>query len=405
MRVIRDFFDPFRRYLATALAALLLLLTAHAGAQGIASAQATGQKSTVRYAAPADQPHFESKTPRMPEPPASFNAFDGGWVKFHYPPAVRERVQPLISDADRVRAELRDRLGRPVLDKVRVYIARTPGEMSTLAPEGAPYPRYASGVAYSEIGLILLTINPLYPSSAHDLGEVFRHELAHVALHDAAGAAGLVPRWFNEGFAVHASGESSMARLQTLWTATLAGDLLPLRKLEHGFPAEEAPASVAYAQSADLVRFLLRQQDRERFVALIRRLNSKQDFQAALRDAYGLDLASLEFEWREEVAKRYSFWPVFFSGSVVWLGALSLFVFGWRRRRRRSQQTLERWQREEALEDARRARLREAVSGSRVHIVLSAGREPPELPTMRPPAPSEGDVPKVEHEGHWHTLH
>jgi hypothetical protein len=165
-------------------------------------------------------------------------------------------------------------------------------------------------------------------------------------------------------------------------------------------------AGLAYAQSADIVRFLLRQQDRARFPALIERVRAGQGFEGAMRDAYGLDMPSLEFEWREEVAKRYSFWPVFFSGSVVWMGALGLFVVGWRRRRRKTQQTLQRWSREEARADAaaHRAAL-EQSPGGRLHIVLPSGREPPVLPAMRPPPSVEGEVPKVEHEGQWHTLH
>lgn len=364
----------------------------------------SGQTAARAYAPPPDQPGFHGTLPNVPAPPASFNVYDGGWIRFAYPPAVRERVQPLIGEADRFRAEMSERFGRPVLNRVSVYVARTPGEMSTLAPEGAPYPKYASGVAYSEIGLVLLTIAPLNPNSIHNLSEVFKHELAHVALHDALGG-GDVPRWFNEGFAVHASGESSLTRLQTLWTATLARNLLPLAQLERNFPADSTTAEIAYAESADIVRFLLRSQDRERFAALVRRVRSGQKFDAATADSYGVDLENLEYEWREEVAKRYSFWPFFFSGSVLWMGALALFIVGWRKRRARSRQTLDRWAREEALAEARRASRPPAVQPGRVHIVFPAAQSG-EFTAMRPRAPSsDGDVPRIEHEGEWYTLH
>jgi len=29
-----------------------------------------------------------------------FNVYDGGWIRFAYPPSVRERVQPLIASAE-----------------------------------------------------------------------------------------------------------------------------------------------------------------------------------------------------------------------------------------------------------------------------------------------------------------
>jgi len=355
------------------------------------------------FRAPADQPTSATQTLKLPPVPPSFNTRDGGWIHFSYPPSTRERVEPLLREADRVRAELEARLGQAVLRNVHVRVARTPGEMATLAPEGAPYPKYASGVAYSEIGLVLLTLTPVHPNALDDINEVFRHELAHVALADAVGDSHRVPYWFNEGLAVHLSGESSLARLRTLWSATLSGRLIPLERLDASFPADAGAVDLAYSESADVVRFLLRQQERERFPRLIERIHDGQPFAAALRDAYGLDFVSLEYEWREEIARKYSFWPVLFSGTVVWFGVLGLFVLAWHKRRRRSQKTLEQWAREEARAERGPPLL---PAAPRVHIVLP-GQPPsdqPELPTIAS-APIEAEVPKVQHEGQWHTLH
>ncbi len=352
---------------------------------------------------PGDAPIISTGEPLTipPLPSESFSLNDDRrWIRFGYPNGMRERIQPLIEQADDVRAELTHRLGFPVLDKVTVYIARTPGEMATLAPEGAPFPKYAAGVAYPQIGLVLLTIHPVTPNSRHDLGEVFRHELAHIALHQAVRGRH-VPRWFNEGFSVFASGETSFARLQTLWTATLADELMPLQKMERTFPADDVGASVAYAQAADVVRFLVRNQEQHRFRSMIERIRAGQTFENSMRDAYGVDLATLEYEWREDVAKRYTFWPVFFSGSIVWAAALGLFVWGYRRRRKRSKETLARWAKEEAAEDARKQEQEETQP--RVHIVFTRASQ--RMPEMKPPLPSEPEIPKVEHEGRWHTLH
>ncbi len=333
----------------------------------------------------------------VPATPAGYNRFDGGWIQFHYHPSSRERVQALIAESTKVRQELTEWLGVPVLSRVRVDIARTPGEMATFAPEGAPYPEYAAGVAYSEIGLVLLTLTPVHPTSEHDLVQVFRHELAHIALYDAVAGAH-VPRWFNEGFAVLASGETSFQRLQTLWLATISENLLPLDQLDASFPANEADAGIAYAESVDVVRYLLRKRERFRFQGLIERIRAGSEFNVALRQSYSIELPELEQEWREDVAKLYTFWPVLFSGSAVWMGTLGLFFVGWRKRKRRTQKTLAQWEQDEAREDRQRV----AAAAPRVHIVL-ARNNPPPLPML--PPPSETEVPKVEHDGQWHTLH
>lgn len=364
-----------------------------------------------RREAPSDAPRSHGGSLRMPGIPAGFNSYDGGWITFVYHPSIRERVQPLIADAPATRAQLTEWLGQPVLHEVRVAVARTPGEMATLAPPNAPYPDYAAGVAYPEIGLVLLTVKPVHPGSRHELTEVFRHELAHVALEDAV-AGRAVPRWFNEGFAVLASGETSFVRMQTLFTATVADKLLTLSQMERTFPLDENQASLAYAQAADVVRFLVRGEEQHRFRGFISRLRDGETMDHALLNSYGEETAALESEWREDVAKRYTFWPVLFSGTVVWAGTLGLFALGWRKKRRKAAATLARWEREEAAEDEARRRLALKTDGAgspRVHIVLarSARGDDEAAASVPPPLPRipEAEVPKVEHDGQWHTLH
>ena len=70
--------------------------------------------------------------------------------------------------------------------------------MRSLAVSGTQVPSYAAGLAYSQVGLVLLTIQPLHPNSEHNLIEIFKHELVHVALYDAVDGHP-IPRWFNEG--------------------------------------------------------------------------------------------------------------------------------------------------------------------------------------------------------------
>jgi len=349
--------------------------------------------------APTDAPRLGEERVKMPPVAAGFATYDGGWIRITYHPSSRERIEPLIATAEEAKRELEEWLGTSVLSKVRVDVARTPGEMATLAPRGAPYPEYASGVAYPELGLVLLTLTPRFPNEALDLPQVFRHELAHVALEDAV-RPHPVPRWFNEGFAVMASGETSFARMWVLSSATLSDRLLPLAEVERTFPSDENKASIAYAEASDIVRFLVRREDRHRFRALVRELGNGRTLDQSARDAYGIDLVSLEHEWREDVAKRYTFWPVLCSGTVVWVGVLGLFVWGWRKRRARSRATLARWARDEAREDD----LRRLEENARIHIVLQ--RAPGAASTPMPPAqPQEIEVPRVQHDGTWHTLH
>lgn len=374
--------------------------TAHAEA-GLPST--TLEPASAEHTRPGDAPHVPQGQRSLPRPPDGYNTHDGGWVRFAYHPSVIDKVQPLIQEAEAFKIELQERLGQRVLERVDVRVARTPREMRSLAVPGTSVPSYAAGLAYSQLGLVLLTIQPLYPNSEHNLLEIFKHELVHVALHDAVQGEP-IPRWFNEGLAVQLSGENRATRLWTLWSATLSENLIPLNQLEATFPADPNSASVAYAEAADFVRFLTRNQEEHRFRAAVARVKTGQPFVAALGDAYGSEISSLEYEWLEDVARRYTFWPVLFSSTVIWMGVLGLLVWGWRRRKAQSAVTLARWAREEAREDAQREREVVEETPPRVHIVLTRPTEP-EVPEIGPARGGQTDVPKVEHDGRWHTLH
>lgn len=396
-----------------ALFAMLFLLGGSAGAvepsaRPGAVAQEPSEETDDRVSAIAsrggDTP--ASGTLERPPVPSDYSTYDGGWIKMAYHPSLAARAQVLREEAEKVRLELQQFLGRPVLQDVDVRIGRTAGEMETLAPEGTGFPRYASGVAFSELGLVLLTAAPRHPGARHDLSEVFRHELAHIALHDAVSREN-VPRWFNEGFAIHASHEAETSRMQALWTATLSGNLIPFKRITRTFPADGQTASIAYAQAADMVRFLMRGGEEHRFQALIRRVESGQTFDQALFDAYATDMFSLEKGWREDVARRYTFWPVLFGGSLIWVAGFGLLIWGYTKRRKRAAVKMARWAREEAIEDAQRQWAQALLARSgRVRVVVSDGA---------PSAPLEESkqngnivsqpVPSIEHDGQRHTLH
>lgn len=331
----------------------------------------------------------------IPPVPSSYVTKDLGWLELSYPPSASERVASLLRDADGIKAELTAALGQPVLARVVVRVAPTVADMARLAPAQAPPPEYASGVAYRGLHLVLLSMLQPRGAEAVDLDEVFRHELAHVALEDAVRGKH-VPVWFNEGLAIALSGERAAARLQTLWSATLAGTLLPLSELDGSFPHDGSEVSIAYAESADFMRFLTRKSDRLRFAAMIGRVREGQPFERAMAEAYGSDLRRLELEWRGELERRFSVIPVLTGGGVLWMLVVGVLVAAYVRRRRRTKEILARWGREEAIEDARVAAELAAES---------TGSFTPAAASLIAPAPAVSVSLKIERDGGWHTLH
>jgi hypothetical protein len=355
-------------------------------------------------AAPHDMPIVLAAGHAIPPLPGGYVTKDLGWLELAYPARSEERVEGIVRDAEAVKAELTSTLGQPVLSRVTVRIAPTVADMARLAPIDAPPPDYAAGVAYHGMHLVLISMLAPRGAEAVDVDEVFRHELAHVALEDAV-LGQHVPVWFNEGLAIRLSGELAMARTKTLWGATLSGTLIPLADLDRSFPRDNFDVSIAYAESADFMRFLTRRADRLRFAAMIDRVRGGQAFDRAVAEAYGSDLRRLELEWRSDLDHRFSVIPVLTGGGLLWVLVIGALGAAYVRRRRRARAILARWEREEAIEDAmyaRRVAAEEAAAARQEAPAGSAGAPPPSAAA----AAAAGRVSvKIEHHGRWHTLH
>jgi hypothetical protein len=202
-----------------------------------------------------------------------------------------------------------------------------------------------------------------------------------------------VPRWFDEGLAIYESGEGRFARFRALWDATLSGSLLPLSDLDRSFPSDRYEVSIAYAESADFVQFLMRDADRARYGSLVQRVRAGAGFGRALEDAYGTDVRKLEYEWREERQRRFGVTPLLTGSGLIWIVVVGLAGAAWWKRRRRARSKLEEWAREEAQAE-------EEVA-ERVQPAVLA---PASIDDAMPP-PARKEVPLVEHEGRWYTLH
>jgi hypothetical protein len=290
--------------------------------------------------------------------------------------------------------------------------------MQELAPPGRRLPSYASGVAFPAEGLILMSFSAPRSFERPNMRKLLVHELTHVALHRAiagpeAGAPGTaevverrIPRWLSEGVAIHEAGENTIERIRVLWEAALGGRLVRLDQLDSRFSSEHGTVDLAYAQSADIVSYILDGEgDEIRFRVLIGQLRSGTDFEQAFSKAYGFSLNDLERAWRERISRRFGRWPSLLVGlSALWaFGAVLLFV-GYVRVRRRHRRTLDRW----AVEE-------EAL------VAAPAPAPPPPPPVVSsPPSPRgpddvldawqeqkrrDGELPTVTHEGRSYTLH
>jgi hypothetical protein len=183
-----------------------------------------------------------------------------------------------------------------------------------------------------------------------DAIEVLRHELAHLALHEALGD--LPPRWFDEGYASYAAGEWGRDEvLATNFALAIAFGRLPsLASLDSSFQGGTTAAQSAYAFSYRAVAELAAL-DRARGLRLFFEYwRTERSLERAVRQAYGLTLGGFEEQWQQATRRRYGGLALVTDVSA---GAIVLGVFVgplWLMRRRRDRRRLEAMRAAEALQ-------------------------------------------------------
>ena len=243
--------------------------------------------------------------------------------------------------------------GLPVPQGIEVRLVRDASSLNAVAPDGRGAPQYAIGVAYPDLGVIAIATRR--GSNVADPEATLRHELAHVALGAAIGDR--APHWLHEGFAYQHSAEWSWERTETLSGMAWMGGIIELDQLDRSFPAEEAPANRAYAESYDFVGFLSRRGryedatdrgDRYPFRRFLSEVGHGRTLDAAAVRAFGKPIKALFDEWRDDLTTRYLTAPIGLLALGVWVLCALLLVIGYWRRKRQQKRRYAEWDREDA---------------------------------------------------------
>lgn len=235
-------------------------------------------------------------------------------------------------DAAAALAELADRAGPwpgiidPFDAAVRVVVVRDASRFDSLTR--GRLPEWGVGAAVPHANLVIVRL-------VDDPRQILRHELAHLALH---AAVPIVPRWFDEGYAVRAADEwNRLDALRVNW-ALLRGDVPTLGGLNRMLRSETAAsAETSYALAATAVLLLERLGGERGLEPLITTLKSESDFDRALRTTYQLTLGQFEDRWRRDLRHRYGWVLLMSTFSAFWavVGVLLAILWWWRRDRNR----------------------------------------------------------------------
>jgi hypothetical protein len=271
-----------------------------------------------------------------------------------------------------------------------------------------PYaPEWGSAVAFPESGRIVMQ-GRTAGSNAGDPIAVLRHELAHLALHEAVGD--LPPRWFDEGYASYAANEVARDAVLGANLALLLRGMPSLDSLDAGFEGGAMQAEGTYALAYRAVAELAARDPERGLTLFFRYWKDTGHFDRAMRSAYGITAVEFERIWQTRTRRRYGGLALFANLSIA--AALTLFVvlplYVIRRRRDRlrmaalvrADEEAERREAESAIDallrsiasplrgiaDAERERPPDGAPSGSLSQESTRGPQPP-IPPSTPPAP------------------
>jgi hypothetical protein len=221
---------------------------------------------------------------------------------------------------------------------VTVFVAPDEARFDSLT--GGRAPEWGAGVAMPQLGIIVLPGYVSARTGTHDLPQILRHELAHVALQRHLGNA-LVPRWFTEGYATWSAGQFDGGSGWQLRLA-LATDRAPaLDSLTLDWPLLATDARIAYLLSASAVSYLYTLGSPQTFERFLTTWASDGDFERALREVYIVASPQFERLWRAHVKRRYGWLQVIAQTAFIWVVLTGLVLVLFVQRRRRDRRRLE----------------------------------------------------------------
>lgn len=214
-------------------------------------------------------------------------------------------------------------LGRRDLGPLRLIIVPDGRRLDSLSSGRAP--SWGVGVAVPGLRTILLR------ADQGNLYTTLRHELAHLALHQAVDVR--VPLWFNEGYASWAAGEWDRLGALELNLAVVRGTVPDLRSLDGALRGSATTADAAYALAASAVTELARRNPSGSLTPLLGKLAAGEDFEAGVLATTGLTLEQFDVEWRRRVKRQYSLATWLLAGGGWGIFALLLWALVRFRRR------------------------------------------------------------------------
>jgi hypothetical protein len=260
---------------------------------------------------------------------------DTGRLTVVYYPSEARLAKTIVSQV--INADSFPDIPRP---KERILVALAPDQQRFREWVGPYAPEWGAAVAFPESNRIIMQGKSAGADAGNPL-ETFRHELAHLALHEAMGD--LPPRWFDEGYASWAAHEWTREDLLATNLGLAWRGMPTLEKLDAQFGGGATGAQEAYALAYRAVADLSALGGDRGLAPLFESWKRQESLEKAIRLTYGISLSTFEEQWQSRTRRRYGGLALVanlaLAGVLIGLFLLPL-VFARRRRDREKLQAM-----------------------------------------------------------------
>lgn len=226
---------------------------------------------------------------------------------------------------------------------VSVYVTDSDEEFRSMVGEG--FPDWGIACAIPSHNIIVLK-SPFHFDYHTPLSQLVTHELAHIFLGNLSKGVAL-PRWLDEGFAMHQSQEWRFGQDIAVARAVLTGSLLRLSEIESVNAFREAKADLAYTESFLAVSYLTNEYGEGTIRELVDYLASHTSMDLAFLKVIGSNYSTFQLEFDSYIKSKYN-WISFFGDTfLLWVGLAFLIIFFYIAKKRRSKKILKEWELEE----------------------------------------------------------
>jgi hypothetical protein len=159
---------------------------------------------------------------------------------------------------------------------------------------------WTGGVAYSQYGIIAIGIGQT--ESQLNWGKrTIAHELTHLVVNQITyNPYNYLPDWLNEGLAMTSEGELELSFVLALSWAEAEDAYISVRSLCSPFPADVNQTLLAYAESHEIVAYLINEYGSDKMLELLNTFKQGSGYDEALIKVYGFDMDELNSLWRSE---------------------------------------------------------------------------------------------------------